>query len=245
MHEIPANLLRVAKKRSRNPTLRAFGAWLEQLRGKQSRERISMRLSDRGASLGGSTLAQYEKGTVWAPDVVVLSGLAEIYGVSFEHLVRAVAMNRMDASIHRDALIARVLASTSAPDKSGSSRADSEHGRSSEMARVSANAAAQDPQAQQRGETAHGAEPEGTATRRRREQAQHVIDAVVEHEILSHRQAAIEEYARQLYASADSVRAVADALRGGAQPPTARGTRSVPSGGRPSLHPKPSRRRGA
>jgi transcriptional regulator with XRE-family HTH domain len=103
--QIPANLLPVQKKRSRNPELRAFGEWLQDLRGEMSRERVSQRLADKGATLGGSTLAQYEKGTVWAPDVGVLLALSEIYGVKFELLARAVDENRKNVGIERDALV--------------------------------------------------------------------------------------------------------------------------------------------
>jgi len=46
------------------------------------------------ATLGGSTLAQYEKGTVWAPDPGVLWGLARIYRVPLEDLVKLLAANR-------------------------------------------------------------------------------------------------------------------------------------------------------
>jgi transcriptional regulator with XRE-family HTH domain len=112
MHEIPANLLTVVKKRSRNPELSAFGGWLETLRGGMSRERVSQRLSDKGVSLGGSTLAQYEKGTVWAPDVGVLQVLAHIYDVPFEQLARGVVENRKNTALSTAVLIELVRSGT-------------------------------------------------------------------------------------------------------------------------------------
>ena len=93
------------KKRSRNPELVAFGSWLLELRGEMSRERVSQRLADKGVSLGGSTLAQYEKGTVWAPDVGVLLALSQIYEVSFELLARAVNENRKNARLEKAVLL--------------------------------------------------------------------------------------------------------------------------------------------
>lgn len=100
-----ANLLTVQKKRSRNPELRALGQWLEELRGDLSRERISQLLAAKGVPFGGSTLAQYEKGTVWAPDVGVLLGLSRIYGVAFETLARAVTENRKHPEISKSELL--------------------------------------------------------------------------------------------------------------------------------------------
>jgi hypothetical protein len=102
---IPGNLFSVRKKRSRNPELRAFGEWLQTLRGQMSRERVSQRLADKGIKLGQSTLGQYEKGTVWAPDVGVLLGLSRIYSVSFETLARAVHANRDEPELSLDALL--------------------------------------------------------------------------------------------------------------------------------------------
>lgn len=92
----PANLFRVQKKRSRNPALRAFGRYLEKLRGKRSREQISLRLQELHVPLGGSTLAQYEKGTVWAPDPGVLWGLASIYGVRLSDVILRLRANRSE-----------------------------------------------------------------------------------------------------------------------------------------------------
>jgi transcriptional regulator with XRE-family HTH domain len=89
-----ANLLWVTKKRSTNPQLKAFGRRLEELRNKVSREAISLRLEKLGVPLGGSTLAQYEKGNVWAPDPGVLWGLAQIYHVQLQELILLLRENR-------------------------------------------------------------------------------------------------------------------------------------------------------
>jgi len=89
----------VAKKRSRNPALRAFGAWLEQKRGKASREQISIKLAALGVPLGGSTIAQYEKGTVWAPDPCVLWGLSRIYGHPVDQVIELLKTNRADPAL--------------------------------------------------------------------------------------------------------------------------------------------------
>jgi transcriptional regulator with XRE-family HTH domain len=92
------------KKRSQKPALRAFGAWLQELRGEASRERISQKLAAKGVPLGGSTLAQYEKGAVWAPDAGVLWGLAQIYETDLDHDGGALAENRKRTDMHVDAL---------------------------------------------------------------------------------------------------------------------------------------------
>jgi transcriptional regulator with XRE-family HTH domain len=84
----------VAKRRSRFPELSAFGAYLRKLRGDRSREQISIRLRDLGVPLDESTLVQYEKGTVWSPDVGVLWGLSRIYQVSIATLVSLLRENR-------------------------------------------------------------------------------------------------------------------------------------------------------
>lgn len=88
----------MAKKRSRNPTLRAFGERLTELRGTASREQISIKLEKLGVPLGGSTLAQYEKGAVWAPDPGVLMGLAKIYNEELQDLLTLLVASRADPS---------------------------------------------------------------------------------------------------------------------------------------------------
>lgn len=59
----------VATPRSQKPVLTAFGARLRELRTEaRSREVIAKKLRALGIALDESTLVQYEKGTVWAPD---------------------------------------------------------------------------------------------------------------------------------------------------------------------------------
>lgn len=88
----------MTKKRSTKPPLVGFGERLEDLRNGVSREIISRKLEKLGAPIGGSTLAQYEKGAVWAPDAAVLWGLAYIYGVNFLDLVALLRENRRSPS---------------------------------------------------------------------------------------------------------------------------------------------------
>lgn len=88
----------VAKVRSRNPLLAAFGARLMELRGKRSRKQISNRLTDLGVPLGGATLAQYEAGTVWAPDPGAMWGLAVIYERPLDELVWLLRANRANTN---------------------------------------------------------------------------------------------------------------------------------------------------
>lgn len=84
----------MAKPRSKLPRLLAFGSYLRSLRASRSRQQISNRLAAFGARLDESTLVQYENGSVWAPDAVVLSALAAIYDVPLRHLVSILATNR-------------------------------------------------------------------------------------------------------------------------------------------------------
>lgn len=93
------NLFPVAKKRSSYPNLRAFGVYLQRLRGRVSRERISKRLEKLGVPLGGSTLRQYELGAVWAPDPGVLWGLSQIYTVSLDTLIDLLRENRRNPKL--------------------------------------------------------------------------------------------------------------------------------------------------
>lgn len=82
------------KRRSNKPPLRAFGRLLLELRGKATREQVSIKLEKLFVPLGGSTLSQYERGFVWAPDAAVLWGLATTYGVKHEELVMLLRENR-------------------------------------------------------------------------------------------------------------------------------------------------------
>jgi transcriptional regulator with XRE-family HTH domain len=90
-------LSNVAKTRSRLPVLKAFGGYLRALRGSRSREQIATRLRDMGVQFDESTLVQYEKGTVWSPDVGVLWGLSQIYSVPLGQLVLILRENRSNS----------------------------------------------------------------------------------------------------------------------------------------------------
>lgn len=89
----------VAKRRSHNPELTAFGDWLRTLRGANSREAISLRLKALGVPLGASTLVQYEKGTVWAPDPGVLWGLCTIYRQPIDLALALLRANRAQPDV--------------------------------------------------------------------------------------------------------------------------------------------------
>ena len=93
--ELPDRLFGVAKKRTRLPVLRAFGKRLKELRGKRSRAALCLRLEKQfDVVLNESTYFQYEAGTVWAPDVGVLYGLARLHDVPFGELVTLLLANR-------------------------------------------------------------------------------------------------------------------------------------------------------
>lgn len=96
---VPDTLLRVRNPRSKNPVISAFGARLRELRTEaRSREVIARKLATLGVALDESTLVQYEKGTVWAPDAGVLWGLSEIYKVPLVELTTLLVINRADPS---------------------------------------------------------------------------------------------------------------------------------------------------
>jgi transcriptional regulator with XRE-family HTH domain len=179
-------------------------------------------------------LSIWEGGRYKSFDMRTLIKLAQGYGSTVDDLLVGV-----DAAYdsHR-------AQKTEVLDKTDSPSPESAHSETAPPVLFTYNEAVRNPQAHPPGDLAHGADPEGTTTRRR-EDSEHAIDTEVRHGIMAERQAAIEDYARRLYASADSVRAVADALRSGAQPPAPGGTGPVPRSGRPSLHPKSPRRRGA
>ncbi len=95
----------MAAKRSNQPELTAFGEFLAGFRSARagrrrvSREQISRQLKNLGVPLGGSTLAQYEKGWVWAPDPGVLWGLSRIYETPVDEIIQALKANRSDPSL--------------------------------------------------------------------------------------------------------------------------------------------------
>lgn len=119
-----ATLWGLVKKRSQQPTLKPFGEYLEGLRGKVSRERISLKLAALGVPLGGSTLAQYEKGAVWAPDACVLWGLSTIYRVPIEDLVNRLRENRL-ITLNYDAVLDEIATKVN-QDLHGPALADTE-----------------------------------------------------------------------------------------------------------------------
>lgn len=72
----------------------AFGNWLQELRGRLSRQQVINRLKKYDVTLDPSTLHQYEHGRVAAPDPVVLLGLAEIYRTDIAEIISVLAANR-------------------------------------------------------------------------------------------------------------------------------------------------------
>lgn len=98
----PTTLFGLAKKRSRNPALKAFGGRLTALRDGRSRGVIIKRLEALGVAFDESSLFQYEAGTVWAPDVGVLWGLSRVYGVGLNELVALLRANRTKTDAEQD-----------------------------------------------------------------------------------------------------------------------------------------------
>ncbi len=73
----------------------AWGRQLTTLRQKRSLSTVLRKLRQLGIdNISRSTLYQYEKGQVTAPDPVVLWGLAQIYGIDVGQLIEALARNR-------------------------------------------------------------------------------------------------------------------------------------------------------
>lgn len=97
------------KTRSSKPRLRQFGDRLKALRGTATRQEISNRLEALHAPLGGSTLAQYENGAVWAPDVAVLWGLSQIYKVSMDDLVDLLRTERARVTVADAAVVVHIV----------------------------------------------------------------------------------------------------------------------------------------
>lgn len=89
-----AGALRFAYMAPRSPKVAPWGQRLRDLRGKRSGGWVIQRLASAGISFTDSTLSQYERGTVIAPDPVVLWGLAQIYGVEVGQLIETLAQNR-------------------------------------------------------------------------------------------------------------------------------------------------------
>ena len=80
---------------SRPVVVGAWGRHLAALRQRRSLSTVLRKLRQMGINnISRSTLYQYEKGQVSAPDPVVLLGLAQIYGVDVAILIEALAVNR-------------------------------------------------------------------------------------------------------------------------------------------------------
>lgn len=93
------------------------------------------------------------------------------------------------------------------------------------------------------GESSHDHTAEAGTTADRLSESSAKIDAEVQHGIESERQAAFDEFVARLYASANDVRAVADALRTGTDPSTPRDDGSLPSGRRLAFPAKARRKK--
>jgi transcriptional regulator with XRE-family HTH domain len=66
---------------------------------KLSTAQVEGKLADAGTRLGRSTVTQYEKGTVWSPDPIVLSELARIYRVDIRGLIAVLKANRQNPAL--------------------------------------------------------------------------------------------------------------------------------------------------
>lgn len=83
-----------------------FGAQLRDLRGEQSRQAVCDAVkSDYGLFLDRSTLLQYERGTVKAPDPVMLYVLAQHYGLDgVDGLIAVLVRERLVRPVGRDVI---------------------------------------------------------------------------------------------------------------------------------------------
>jgi len=87
------------ESRERPIVVRAWGKYLEQLRGNRKPAVVVRRLAAMKIALTRGTLWQYEHGTVNAPDPVVLGGLAAIYGTDVRCLIAVLKRNRADVDM--------------------------------------------------------------------------------------------------------------------------------------------------
>lgn len=94
----------LSKRRSKLPSLEAFGSLLRELREARalSTGQVQNALSAAGARLGRSTVTQYEMGAVWSPDPVVLAELARLYRSDISALVAVLKANRQDPSLSKE-----------------------------------------------------------------------------------------------------------------------------------------------
>ena len=77
-----------------------FGHQLTRMRGTQSRSAVCRALQSQGISLDRSTLLQYERGTVRAPDPAVLWGLTRHYGLdTIEHVIGVLVSERTNRPV--------------------------------------------------------------------------------------------------------------------------------------------------
>jgi transcriptional regulator with XRE-family HTH domain len=93
----------MVRKRERPVVAPAFGAQLTALRERvegRSQEWVVRALASRfGLSFSRSTLSQYEKGTVLAPDAGILWGLAQIYDVPVMGLIQYLVAERSGGKV--------------------------------------------------------------------------------------------------------------------------------------------------
>lgn len=80
---------KLPKQKPRERVVPAFGNALEKARGKMSMGQVYTY-----AGISQSTLSHWEKGTVAAPDPVILLKLARLYGVSMTDLVDVLEWSR-------------------------------------------------------------------------------------------------------------------------------------------------------
>lgn len=87
---------RAPKRHSRQRPVIAptFGKYLSELRGTRSRGVICEELKRFGVELDRSTLLQYERGTVSAPDPAALWALGRLYRVSLDDLALVLLRDR-------------------------------------------------------------------------------------------------------------------------------------------------------
>lgn len=85
-----------ARRSGRPAVVPAFGAYLEALRGDQSRGVVCRRVLDLvGVPFDRSTLLRYERGSVSSPDPLVLWALARAYVVPLEDLLVRLHADRL------------------------------------------------------------------------------------------------------------------------------------------------------
>jgi len=95
-------------ERKRSVALPKFGAQLRRLRGDQTRGDICRALETYGLKVDRSTLLQYERGTVKAPDPAILWALGRIYQqASIDDLLTIIAIERTGRTLRQGVELAR------------------------------------------------------------------------------------------------------------------------------------------